>query len=58
VDRTEHRLPLLQITTSYFCAGVEVSGRAAPIIRYLKGRSEKEITEYCKRKGWKVEIVS
>jgi len=62
MDRGDGRL--LRVTSPHFCAGVEAgtrwprSARAAPIIKYFKGWSESAIRAYCKRKGWKVEIVS
>jgi len=48
---------LIRITSNYFCAGIVVGERAAPIIKYMKLWNEKKITEYCKKKGWKCEKI-
>lgn len=51
---------LFQITAPHFCAGGEiVCGKcikAAPIIKYMIGWTDKRIYEYCKSKKWKLAI--
>jgi hypothetical protein len=53
-------LMLFQITAPYFTAGgTIVCGtviEVAPIIKYLKGKTDKQVYEYCKRKQWKLEL--
>lgn len=48
---------LVRITSPYFVAGVVVGFRAAPIVAYMKAWNLPRIAAYCKRKGWKWEIV-
>lgn len=48
---------LLQITAPHFCAGVEVGGWAALIIRYMQNWDLRKIEEYCRHKGWRCERV-
>jgi hypothetical protein len=33
-------------------------GVAADIVRYMRGWSRYRVRDYCKRKGWKVSVVS
>lgn len=47
---------MIRIVAPYFVAGIVKGGSVAPIIKYMKGWTLKEIQEYCKRKGWEVEI--
>ena len=52
---------LLQISSSYFCAGVElknnVVARCAPIVRYMKGWPRHKVLSYCKKKEWAINLV-
>ena len=51
---------LLQFDSGYFCAGAEFEGsllvctQAAPIIRWMIGKSYDDVYTYAKRKGWKI----
>lgn len=45
---------LLQITSNYFCAGIEINGRAAPIIKYMRHWDEQRIRQYARSKGWRL----
>jgi hypothetical protein len=31
---------------------------AAPIVKYMRGWSRKNVREYCKERGWQISIVS
>jgi hypothetical protein len=48
---------LYQITSSYFCAGIEteynIVTETAPILSYMKGWKLNRVTQYCMSKGWK-----
>jgi len=48
-----------RVTASHFVAGGEIRRgkvvRAAPIIRYMRGWSGREVKAYCDKKGWRVE---
>lgn len=48
---------LVHIDAPHFCAGVVVGERAAPIIYYMKDWSLSQIKAYCRKKGWKVEVL-
>ena len=54
---------LLRITSSYFCAGLELKkrpefNRCAPIIHYMKTWDWKRIKDYAGNIGWKLEKVA
>ncbi len=42
----------LVIRSNYFVAGIEVGGKVAPIISYMKDWTEDQILEYCVKKRW------
>lgn len=50
---------MIRLTSHYFCAGLILSNgyvsAAAPILHYMKGRSEMWVLEYATRKGWTYE---
>jgi hypothetical protein len=51
---------LVRVVAPHFVAGFETDGvvrRAAPIIKYLVGKTDDEAREYIKRKGWKASII-
>jgi len=49
---------MFQIEATHFTAGGEIfAGKithAAPIIRYMKGWTDKKLYDYCVKKNWKV----
>jgi hypothetical protein len=56
-----HRLytMLVQITSKYFCAGLEIDDKntcilAPPIVKYMVGWNKLKIENYCKTKKWKL----
>lgn len=54
---------LYQITSPYFCAGIDFKGsllvkEAAPIIKYMKGWTLQNVKEYCKKKRFKITSVA
>lgn len=53
-DRT---LRLLSIDAPHFNAGIELGGRVAPIIAYMRGWSESRIRAYCVAKRWRIEVI-
>ena len=48
---------MLRISAPHFVAGIVRGGPCAPILRYMRGWTLKQIKEYCARKGWGVEIM-
>lgn len=48
---------MLRIVAPHFVAGIVRGGDAAPIIRYMKGKTLHWILSYCARKGWSVEVM-
>lgn len=48
---------MLRITAPHFVAGIVPGGVSAPIIRYMKGWTGKRISDYCRSKGWGVEVL-
>jgi hypothetical protein len=49
---------MLRITAPHFCAGIVRGGECAPILRkHLKGKTLREIREYCRARGWKLEVL-
>ncbi len=46
---------MLRVVAPHFVAGIVRSGPVAPIIRYMKGWTLREIESYCAKKGWTVE---
>lgn len=53
---------LVRVVAPFFVAGFETSGgeirRAAPIIRYMEGWSDREARLYIRRRGWKASVIS
>lgn len=47
---------LIRITAPHFCAGI-MKGDAAPILRYMRGWTVKQIRDYCDKKGWHFELL-
>jgi hypothetical protein len=47
----------LRIVAPHFVAGVIVGCDAAPIVRYMRAWSERQILGYCTRRGWLAEKV-
>lgn len=47
---------LIRIDSGYFCAAVVLYKgkviKAAPILSYMNGLSEKRVLDYCRRKEW------
>lgn len=45
---------LLRITAPHFVAGIEIGGRCAPILRWMKLRrwNRRQIEGYCFHRGW------
>ena len=52
---------LIRIKSSYFVAGVVLENakviQAAPIVNYMRGWSVENVIEYCRAKGWKVQVL-
>ena len=56
---------LIRIDAPHFCAGAvcfhashTVSSRTAPILKWTRGKSVRGVIAYCRRKGWKVEVLA
>ena len=49
---------LVRITAPHFCAGIEIGGRCAPILAYMRGWSLERIHKYCLRKNWRLDILN
>ena len=57
---TDMAMMLVRVVAPHFVAGFETDGvvrRAAPIIKYLVGKTNDEARTYIARKGWKASIV-
>lgn len=58
---TSHNDSLFQVRSGYFTAGLVVSDgrvvRAAPIIRWMIGRTLATIQAHCERKQWTLDRV-
>jgi hypothetical protein len=53
-------MKLIRVVAPHFVAGFESDGivqRAAPILKYLVGKSDDEARTYIKRKGWQASII-
>ncbi len=54
---------LIQIKSSYFCAGLEAGDydlqvkRAAPILKYMVGWSVRKVQAYAIQKGWNLKFL-
>lgn len=53
---------LAQITAPHFCAGIILRDDyvvdAAPILRWMVGKSRDYVRSYCARKNWTVVVVT
>jgi hypothetical protein len=47
----------LRITAPHFVAGIVRGGLCAPIIKYMRGWTLREIRSYCQKRGWTVEVI-
>lgn len=50
-------MTMLRIVAQHFVAGIEVDGRSAPILAYMRGWSAQRIKDYCARERWAVETI-
>jgi hypothetical protein len=51
---------LVRVVAPHFVAGFETDGivrRTAPILKRLKGKTDKEARAFIARKGWKASVV-
>jgi len=51
---------LIRVVAPHFVAGFETDGvvrRAAPILKYLVGKTDDQARAYIKSKGWKASLV-
>lgn len=54
-------MKLVRVVAPHFVAGFETDGvvrRAAPILKYLVGKTDEEARRYIARKGWRASVVS
>lgn len=53
---------MIRITAPHFCAGFVadsvVTKECAPILSYMRGWTGRQVADYCKRKGWALEVGS
>jgi hypothetical protein len=49
---------MYRITAPYFVAGIVRGGLCAPIIRYMQGWTGKQIHDYCRKRGWQIEVIN
>lgn len=52
-----------RIVAPHFVAGFEIVDRkvgrwCAPIIRYMVGWDGRKVGDYCKRKGWELQVLT
>jgi hypothetical protein len=53
-------MKLVRVVAPHFVAGFETDGivrRAAPIIKYMVGKTNDEARAYIQKKGWKASVV-
>jgi hypothetical protein len=54
-------MKLIQVHAPHFCAGFVSDGErvteAAPILKYLVGRTEDFARSYLRKKGWRASVV-
>lgn len=53
-------MKLVRVVAPHFVAGFETDGvirRTAPILKYLKGKTEAQARAYIEKKGWKASVV-
>lgn len=53
-------MKLVRVVAPHFVAGFETDGivrRAAPILKYLKGKTDAQARAYIARKGWKASVI-
>lgn len=53
-------MKLVRVVAPHFVAGFETDGvvrRAAPILKYLVGKTDDQAREYIKSKGWKASVI-
>jgi hypothetical protein len=52
---------LVQIDAPHFCAGLEMAdnnvSNAAPIIKWMIGKSRYSVRAYCQSRGWRSNVV-
>lgn len=53
-DLLQVRRTLVRIESPYFVAGIEIGGRAAPVVGYMRGWPIGKVLDYCRRKNWTV----
>jgi len=54
-------MTLVRVVAPHFVAGFETDGivrRAAPIIKYLVGKTDNQARAYIASKGWKASVVT
>jgi len=54
-------MTLVRVVAPHFVAGFETDGivrRAAPIIKYLVGKTDNQARSYIASKGWKASVVT
>jgi hypothetical protein len=54
-------MKLVRVVAPHFVAGFETDGvvrRAAPILKYLVGKTDEEARRYIARKGWRASVIS
>ncbi len=53
-------MKLVRVVAPHFVAGFETDGtvrRAAPILKYLVGKTDSYVSHYLKQKGWIANII-
>jgi hypothetical protein len=49
---------IIRISAPHFVAGYDLdTGRIAPIIFYMRRWKLDRISDYCRRRGWEVEVL-
>jgi hypothetical protein len=54
-------MKLVRVVAPHLVAGFETDGvvrRAAPILKYLVGKTDEEARRYIARKGWRASVIS
>lgn len=53
-------MKLVRVVAPHFVAGFETDGivrRAAPILKYLRGKTDDKARRFIARKGWRASVV-
>ncbi|CAB4197700.1 hypothetical protein UFOVP1323_42 [uncultured Caudovirales phage] len=57
----QEKCNLIQVVAPHMVAGIELRNdivfKTAPILKYMRGWTKAQVTDYCGRKGWQYNAV-